>query len=51
MATALAMPLEYASQIASAVEDASLTPLIWIHGQACGGNTQAFLQSSNPTTC
>ena len=50
MATALAMPLEYAAQITKAVEAAPRLPLIWVHGLACGGNSQAFLQSASPTT-
>ena len=49
MAAALALPLEYAPRIVRAIEAAPRTPLIWLHGQACTGNSQAFLQSANPT--
>jgi hydrogenase small subunit len=50
MATALALPLDYAAQITRAVEAAPRIPLVWLHGLACGGETQAFMQSSSPTT-
>jgi hydrogenase small subunit len=50
MAAALALPVTYAPRIAEAVENARRIPVIWIRGQACGGDTEAFLRSSDPTT-
>ena len=50
MATTLALPLSYAPRIAAAVTTAPRIPVIWLRGQACGGDTRAFLQASNPTT-
>ncbi len=50
MAAALALPASYAPRIAAAVESARRLPVIWIRGQACGGDTEAFLRSSDPTT-
>jgi hydrogenase small subunit len=50
MATTLALPLSYAPRIAAAVTAAPRIPVIWLRGQACGGNTRAFLQASKPTT-
>ena len=50
MATTLALPLSYAPRIAAAVTEAPRIPVIWLHGQACGGNTRALLQASDPTT-
>jgi hydrogenase small subunit len=50
MTTALALPVSYAPRIAAAVAAAPRVPLIWLHGQACGGDTRAFLQAPEPTT-
>ncbi len=50
MAAALALPLSYAPRIAAAVEGSKRLPVIWIRGQACGGDTEAFLRSSDPDT-
>jgi hydrogenase small subunit len=50
MATTLALPLSYAPRIAAAVTTAPRVPVIWLRGQACGGDTRAFLQASRPTT-
>ena len=50
MAAALALPVTYAPRIAQAVTSARRIPVIWIRGQACGGDTEAFLRSSDPTT-
>ena len=50
MATTLALPLSYAPRIAAAVTTAPRIPVIWLRGQACGGDTRAFLQASKPTT-
>lgn len=49
MAATLALPLSYAPRIAAAVEGAPRVPLIWLRGLACGGDSQAFLQSTSPT--
>ena len=49
MAATLALPLSYAPRIAAAVESAPRVPLIWLRGLACGGDSQAFLQSASPT--
>ena len=49
MAATLALPAAYAPRIAAAVAAAPRVPLIWVHGQACGGNTAAFLRSADPT--
>jgi len=38
-------PASYAPRIARAVEVAPRVPLIWLRGQACGGDSQAFLQA------
>ena len=48
MATALALPVSYAPRIAAAVEAAPRIPLVWLRGQSCSGNSEAFLQASNP---
>jgi hydrogenase small subunit len=50
MAAALALPVSFAPQIAAAVENSKRLPVIWIRGQACGGNTEALLRSADPTT-
>ncbi len=49
IAATLALPMSYAPRIAAAVESAPRVPLIWLRGLACGGDSQAFLQSTNPT--
>lgn len=49
MAATLALPPMYAGRIAAAVVDAPRLPVIWLRGQECGGNTQAFLRASRPT--
>lgn len=45
----LALPAAYAPRVAAAVVAAPRIPLVWLRGQTCGGNTEAFLQASNPT--
>jgi hydrogenase small subunit len=50
MAAALALPVTYGPRIAAAVEAAPRLPVIWLHGQACGGDSLAFLGASEPTT-
>jgi hydrogenase small subunit len=49
MAATLALPPSYGARIATAVETAPRIPLIWLRGQSCGGDGQAFLQASDPT--
>ncbi len=49
MAAALALPAAYAPRIADAVAKAPRLPVIWLRGQACGGETEAFLRASDPT--
>src|SRR5512141_1883118 len=49
MAATLALPASYGARIAAAVETAPRIPLIWLRGQSCGGDGQAFLQASDPT--
>jgi hydrogenase small subunit len=49
MAATLALPAAYATRIAAAVETAPKLPVVWMRGQDCGGNTQAFLRASSPT--
>jgi hydrogenase small subunit len=48
MTAVLALPLGYAPRIAAAVENAPRIPLIWLRGQSCGGDSQAFLQPASP---
>ncbi len=50
MTAALALPLSFAPQIAEAVTNAKRIPVIWIRGQACGGDTEALLRSYDPST-
>jgi len=49
MAGTLALPAAYAPRIAAAVEAAPRLPVIWLRGQTCGGNTEAFLAATRPT--
>jgi hydrogenase small subunit len=49
MAGVLALPPSYAPRIAAALEKAPRTPVIWLEGQDCAGNTEAFLRASHPT--
>lgn len=49
-AAVLALPGAFAPRIAAALETAPRMPLVWLHGQACGGDTAAFLTSASPTT-
>lgn len=49
MATALALPAAYAPRIAAAVAASPRLPIIWIRGQACGGDTEAMLRSADPS--
>ncbi len=49
MAAALALPAAYAPRIAAAVAAAPRLPVVWLRGQDCGGETQAFLSASDPT--
>lgn len=49
MSAALALPGSYAPRIATAVMAAPRIPVIWLEGQDCAGNTEAFLRASHPT--
>ena len=49
MASALALPASYAPRIAAAVATAPRLPVIWLRGQDCAGNTEAFLRATSPT--
>ena len=49
VAGALALPATYAPRIATAVAAAPRIPVIWMRGQACAGNTTAFLRATHPT--
>lgn len=49
MAAALALPAAYGPRIARALESAPRIPVIWLEGQDCAGNTEAFLRASHPT--
>ncbi|HXI46056.1 MAG TPA: hydrogenase small subunit, partial [Candidatus Acidoferrales bacterium] len=50
MTAVLALPTTYAPRVAAAVAAAPRLPIIWLRGQACGGDTEAFLRAANPTT-
>ena len=50
MAGTLALPRDYAKTIAVALATAPRIPVIWLEGQDCAGNTEAFLRASHPTT-
>ena len=50
MATALALPASYAPRIAAAIEKAPRLPVIWLRGQDCAGDTEAFLRAPDPST-
>jgi hydrogenase small subunit len=49
MSAALSLPASYAPRIAAAVATAPRIPVIWLEGQDCAGNTEAFLRASHPT--
>jgi hydrogenase small subunit len=49
MAGTLALPRSYARRIAEALATAPRIPVIWLEGQDCAGNTEAFLRASHPT--
>jgi hydrogenase small subunit len=49
MAGALALPAGFAPRIAAAVATAPRLPVIWLRGQDCAGNTEAFLRATSPT--
>jgi hydrogenase small subunit len=48
MASALALPPEYAPRIAKALAAAPRVPVIWLEFQDCAGDTESFLRASNP---
>jgi len=49
IAGVLALPMAYGPRIARALESAAPLRVVWLHGQACGGDSAAFLRSSSPT--
>jgi hydrogenase small subunit len=49
MAAALALPATFAPRITAAIERAPRLPVVWLRGQACGGDTEAFLAAASPT--
>jgi len=49
MTGALALPVSLTPRIAAAVASAPRVPVIWLEGQDCAGNTEAFLRASHPT--
>ncbi len=49
MAGVLALPVEKASRIARALENAPRTPLVWLEFQDCAGCTESLLRASRPT--
>lgn len=49
MAGTLALPVDYGQRIATALAAAPRVPVIWLEGQDCAGNTEAFLRGSHPT--
>ncbi|NNN08991.1 MAG: hydrogenase small subunit [Acidimicrobiaceae bacterium] len=46
---ALGLPSVFTPQVAEAAELLGRVPVIWIEGQSCTGNTEAFLRASAPT--
>jgi hydrogenase small subunit len=49
MTGTLALPRSYTRRIADALAAAPRIPVIWLEGQDCAGNTEAFLRASHPT--
>jgi hydrogenase small subunit len=49
MAAALALPAAYAPRIAEALTKAPRLPIIWLRGQECAGETEAFLRAPDPS--
>jgi hydrogenase small subunit len=49
MAAALMLPPVFGPKIARALSTATRIPVIWLEGQDCAGNTEAFLRASHPT--
>jgi hydrogenase small subunit len=49
IAAVLALPASFAPRIAAAVVTAPRIPVIWLRGQDCAGDTEAFLRASDPT--
>jgi hydrogenase small subunit len=44
----LALPSTFTPRIAAAVSNAPRIPLVWLRGEGCGGNSEAFLRAANP---
>jgi len=49
IAGVLALPMAFGPRIAAALENAAPLRVVWLHGQACGGDSAAFLRSTSPT--
>ena len=49
MAAALALPAAYGPRIANALTSAPRLPVIWLRGQDCAGETEAFLRAPDPS--
>jgi hydrogenase small subunit len=49
MTAVLALPATFAPRITAAIEGAPRLPVVWLRGQACGGDTEAFLAAARPT--
>ncbi|MEW5992395.1 MAG: hydrogenase small subunit, partial [Chloroflexota bacterium] len=49
MTAALALPASYAPRITAAIQRAPRLPVIWLRGQACGGDTEAMLAAAAPS--
>jgi len=49
MAATLALPATFGPRIAKAIAASGRVPVIWLEGQDCAGNTEAFLRASHPT--
>jgi len=49
MAAALALPASFGPRIAEALTNAPRLPVIWLRGQECGGETEAFLRAPDPS--
>lgn len=46
--TLLALPASFVPRVAAAVESAPRIPLVWLRGQGCGGDSEAFLRTASP---
>jgi hydrogenase small subunit len=44
----LALPQTFTPKVAAAVSKAPRIPLVWLRGEGCGGNSEAFLRAAQP---